>query len=141
MGNYRTITRPGRPDYTTTLTTQRPPGDRRTAEEWAREVWESAALPVRILLRIGWRCLGLRGHRAPECVLGWTVAESHPDHVLLTIPSRVMSARNLVQVDAAQVRWTTEVDFERPAARVLWSLAAPIHHRVIPAGLRRAAAT
>lgn len=97
-------------------------------------------MPVRLLLRIGWRCLGLRGRLAPERVLVWTVAESHPARVALTMPSPMMTARNVVRVEDARVRWITEIDFDRRAARLLWSIALPIHRLVVLARLRRVAA-
>ncbi|WP_147397421.1 hypothetical protein [Amycolatopsis panacis] len=81
------------PDYTSTLYAERDAGDQRTAEQWARAVWEDAPLPMRMFLRAGWRCLGLRSPRAPDRVLGWTIAESTPDSVVLEIPSRIMTAR------------------------------------------------
>ncbi|GAA3570602.1 hypothetical protein GCM10022222_63400 [Amycolatopsis ultiminotia] len=128
------------PDYTSTLEIARPAGDRRTAQQWARAVWEDAPRPVRTFLRVGWRCLGLRADPAPERVLGWTVAESGPDHVVLTVPARIMTSRNVVRLDETHVRWTTDVDFDRSPARLLWSLAVPFHRRLIPARLRRVAA-
>lgn len=127
------------PDYTSTVDIERPPGDQRTAEQWARAVWAAAPLLTRIFLRAGWRCLGLRGRSAPDRVLGWTIAESTPDRVVLDIPSRIMTARNVVRLDDRHVRWTTEVDFDTVPARLLWSLAAPVHHLVIPTRLRNAA--
>ncbi|MBB4683704.1 nitroreductase/quinone reductase family protein [Amycolatopsis jiangsuensis] len=127
------------PDYTSTVDIERPAGDRRTAEQWARAVWEEASSPMRLFLRTGWWCLGLRGRPAPGRVLGWTVAESAPHRIVLENPSRIMTSRNVVRLDEKRVRWTTDVDFDRAPARFLWSLAAPIHHRVIPARLRRAA--
>ena len=127
------------PDYTTTLEIARPPGDRRTAGQWARAAWEEAPLPVRLFLRVGWYCLGLRAQSGPERILGWTVAESAPDRIVLEIPSRIMTTRNVVQLDQSRVRWTTNVDFIRPPARLLWSVAVPFHHRIIPAQLSRAA--
>lgn len=129
------------PDYTSTLDIARPSGDRRTAEQWARAVWEQAPAPVRIFLRLGWRCLGLRGRSAPQRVLGWRVAESVPERVVLDIPSRIMTARNVIRLDERKVRWTTDVDFDRAPARLLWCMAAPMHQRLIPAQLRRAART
>lgn len=127
------------PDYTSTLYAERAAGDQRTAEQWARAVWEDAPLPMRMFLRAGWRCLGLRSRRAPDRVLGWTIAESTPDSVVLEIPSRIMTARNVIRLGTGYVQWTTEVGFHRSPARLLWSLAVPVHRRVIPARMRRVA--
>jgi deazaflavin-dependent oxidoreductase (nitroreductase family) len=129
-----------KPDFTSTVDISRPDGDPRTAEQWARAVWEDAPAPVRAFLRAGWACLGLRVRRGPERVFGWTVVESAPETVVLEAPSSLMTARNVVSIDGARVRWSTTVSYRRPTARLLWALAAPFHERLIPARLREVAA-
>lgn len=127
------------PDYTSTLGIERPPREQRNAEEWARAVWEQAPRPLPAFLLTGWRCLGLHPDPGPGRVLGWTIADSTPERIVLEVPSRLMTARNVVHLDAEHVRWTTEVDFKQTSARLLWSLAVPIHLRVIPWRLKRVA--
>lgn len=58
------------PDHRDEMGIERPPGDERPAEQWARGVFEGAPRPLQILLRIGWRCLGLHGRLAPQNVPG-----------------------------------------------------------------------
>ncbi|WP_328609601.1 nitroreductase/quinone reductase family protein [Amycolatopsis sp. NBC_00345] len=128
------------PDFTSTVDIARPDGDERTAEQWARAVWEDAPAPVRAFLRAGWAYLGLRVRRAPGRVFGWTVVESTPETVVLEAPSSLMAARNVVHVDGARVRWTTTVSYRRPVARLLWAVATPFHERLIPSRLRHVAA-
>ncbi|WP_194891052.1 DUF2867 domain-containing protein [Catenulispora pinisilvae] len=127
------------PDFRFTGDFDRPAGDERTAEQWARAVWEGASPPTRVFLRVGWRCLGLRVPLAPERVLGWTVAESDPERVVLAAPSRLLAARNIVHLDARGVHWTTEVEYRGALGRGLWTVAAPIHKALIPVLVRRAA--
>ena len=53
--------------------------------------------------------------------------------------SPLLKAQNIVAVGDDVVVWVTEVRFESPLGRVLWGLAAPVHHLTIPFLLTRAA--
>ena len=62
-----------------------------TAEQLAREVLEGAPLAVRTQLLSGWSSIGLKigkGSSKPS-VLGWSLRQSTPDHVLLGADSRI----------------------------------------------------
>ncbi|MFE0019779.1 hypothetical protein [Amycolatopsis sp. NPDC059021] len=116
-------------------------GDR-SPEQWARAVWEQAPALVRRLLLGGWRIgLGLRlGPRdTPAQVLGWTLTSATGQVAVLDARSRLLTARNVVELRGARVRWTTFVRFDTRPARVLWSLAVPVHHVMMSYLLRRAA--
>lgn len=114
---------------------------RRTAEEWARGTFEDTPAPLRTLLRAGWSVvLGLRlGPRASRRhVIGWRTVESGPDRIAVEAHAPSLTARNVVTVDDARLVWATYVNFEGPTGRVRWSLAAPVHHLVVPLLLGRA---
>ncbi|MFI9235686.1 DUF2867 domain-containing protein [Streptomyces sp. NPDC053079] len=110
-----------------------------TPEQWARAVFEGAPAVVRWILLLGWRrVLGLRLRlSSPESVLGWSVADRGPGTLTLEAHSRLIGARNVVLVREGSVVWVTFVRFNRPIARPIWGLAAPVHHAVIPWLLRR----
>jgi len=117
--------------------------DTRSPEQWARAVWEQAPPPVRRLLLAGWRIgLGLRlgPLDTPAHVLGWALTSATGRAVVLDARSRLMTARNVVELRGTRVRWTTFVRFDRRPAGPLWFLAAPVHQVVIPYLMRRAAA-
>jgi hypothetical protein len=130
------------PDYVSAFEVDRMPADERTPEQWARAAWEEAPGPLRRLLLAGWT-VGLRlrlGPRpAPDHVLGWPIVASTPDVVVLQARSSLMICQNVVRLSGIQARWSTVVRYEKGGARVLWSLAAPVHHRTLPALLNRAA--
>jgi hypothetical protein len=116
----------------------------RTAEQWARAVFEGAPAALRWCMAFGWRfVLGLRLHpdAGSDQVLGWTVeaTASAPDTVTLAAASRFLRAENIVAVDEGVVVWVTVVRYESRAARPLWAVAAAIHHRTIPFLLGQAA--
>ncbi|MFJ6075565.1 DUF2867 domain-containing protein [Streptomyces sp. NPDC093065] len=115
---------------------------RRTAEEWARSTFEDTPALLRELLRAGWTLvLGLRlGPRSSaRHVMGWRTVESGRGRIAVEARAPSLTARNVVTVDGTRLVWATYVDFERGSGRALWSLAAPVHHLVVPLLLGRAA--
>ena len=115
----------------------------RSAEEWARAVFEGAPPVLRSCILFGWRfVLGLRLQpAAPDRVLGWAVVATAaaPDTVTLAAESRLLRAQNIVAVDETVVEWVTVVHYESRLARPLWAMTSLLHHQVIPFLLRRAA--
>ena len=113
----------------------------RTATGWAQACFAHAARPVRWFLVGGWRFgLGLRLGPIPSTthVLGWRIATSAPEFVILEVRSRLMTAHNLVEVRDGRVVLTTFVRYEHPAARPLWLAAALVHRRSVPRLLNHA---
>lgn len=131
------------PDYASAFELRTPSAPIRSAEQWARSVFEEAPLPVRWFVRAGWR-FPLRFDLAkpgPGQVLGARIASNSPTTIVLEQCSPVMLANNIVSVDQTRVVWVTVVRYHRPAARLLWGVSALIHHRVLPYLLTRAART
>lgn len=112
-----------------------------TPEQWARNTFEGGPAALRWFLRLGWtRGLGLRlGRRpSPAQVLGWPVAAADTDSITLAAHSPLLDAYNIVLVMDTQVVWVTFVRHRRWSGRLLWAVAAPVHHQVIPSLLGRA---
>ncbi|MFD4344985.1 DUF2867 domain-containing protein [Streptomyces coelicoflavus] len=110
-------------------------------EEWVRASYEDVPVVLRELIRAGWAgVLGLRlGPRASRRhVVGWRVLETGPDRVALEARAPSLTVRNVVTVDDARLLWATYAHYERRAGRVLWFLAAPVHHLAVPLLLGRA---
>jgi hypothetical protein len=108
------------------------PPPSRTAEQWARAVFEGAPPLLRCFIVFGWRFvlgLRLRPPAAADQVLGWAIESSatEPDTVTLAAAGPLLRAENIVAVDEAVVVWVTVVRYERPAARPLWAVASAIH--------------
>ena len=131
------------PSYTYACEIRAQPGDSRPAEQWARGVFEGAPRPLRWFIVTGWIVgLGLRLGPRPSAshVLGWKILSSTPTTIALGVDSFVLSAHLVVHVQDRRVVHATFVRYERRPARILWTAAAPIHRRVVPYLLRRAAA-
>jgi hypothetical protein len=130
------------PDYVYGCEIPRLPTDTRTAEQWARAVFEGAPRLVRWFIVAGWiGGLGLRlGPRpSPSHVLGWKVLSTTPTVAVLGVESFMLSAHLVVRVHESHVLHATFVRYDRPPARIVWAVAAPVHRRVIPFLLRHAA--
>lgn len=129
--------------YAVAFELSHPATDTRSPEQWARAVWEQAPPPARRFLLVGWRIgLGLRlgPLDTPAHVLGWVLTSTTGRAVVLDARSRLMTARNVVELRGTRVRWITFVRFDRRPAGTLWLLAAPVHQVMITYLLRRAAA-
>ncbi|HWC79673.1 MAG TPA: nitroreductase/quinone reductase family protein [Pseudonocardiaceae bacterium] len=130
------------PDYGSCFEVTR--NDARSAPEWARAVWAGAPAPWRWALVTGWRLgLGLRleSRSSPAQILGWAIASSTEETIILEAGGAGLTCQNIVSVDGDQVRWTTLVRYEPHWSHRMWSLVAPVHHRTIPYLLTRAART
>jgi hypothetical protein len=119
--------------------------DSRSAEQFARSALEQAPWPVRWTIRTAHeRLLGLRlGPRSSrDHVLGWQIVLSEPDVVQLGASSPLLGRGVIVgrRLDPRCTRITTFVFYSRPAlGRVVWAIAGPLHRRVAPYLLERAA--
>jgi hypothetical protein len=114
----------------------------RTAEQWARAVFEDASAATRWFLRTGWRTT-LAAHLAPtgtpDHILGWPIATNTADHVTLALPSTFVTARLEFQTTADRVTVTTHVRHEHPASRPVWAVVCLVHEQVLPRLVARAA--
>jgi hypothetical protein len=121
--------------------------DARSAEEFTRWALEQAPWSVRWTIRIVQRHLlrlRLGPLSSPDHLLGWKILTSQPDVLHLEAVSPLLGRGAIVarRVDPTCAVVTTYLFYRRPApARVLWKIAGPLHRRVVPYLLERAAAT
>ena len=120
--------------------------DDRTAEQLARVALEQAPAAVRVLV---WRVHRhvLRGQQgplgSPEHVFGFTIVHREPDAVVLHEASPLLDAHLVIRRRLpTRVSVATFLTFHRPrVTRALWVVVGPLHRRVAPLLLERAAAT
>lgn len=111
----------------------------RSPREWTRVVFEGAPPPLAWFVRVGWLLvLRLRLTESPEGVAGWRVVGADADSATLAAESPLLTARNAAIVDDDGLTWATYVRFRGPLGRLVWTIAARVHHVVIPILLRRA---
>jgi len=113
------------------------------ARAWAAAVFGGAPAPFRLALRLGWR-FGLRLRLDGSAdLLGWPTdgdaAEPGPDTARLVAVGALVAARNIIERPPGELRWTTTVAYRSWLGRLLWTLAAPVHHLTIPWLIRHAA--
>lgn len=114
----------------------------RTAEGWARAVFEEGPALLRGFVAAGWRLvllLRLGPRTSPDHVAGWAVVDRSPAHVALEAESPLLAAQNTIDVTDSCVTWTTTVHYRRGVARVIWAVALPVHRLTVRYLLRRAA--
>lgn len=119
-----------RVDYEDAFEIHTGPTHRRTAEEWAREIFEGAPLPTRMALRSAWFLLGAELHHDPpdRFIFGLEVLRRTSEFVFLGVGSRLgASAELLLEREQDTLRFTTFVRLGTPAARAMWSQAAAGH--------------
>ncbi len=136
----------GAADYASSFAVCVPDAGGRSAQEWARAVFEGAPVVLRWFLILGWKVvlrLRLGPPKSPDHVLGWQIASTpqtaEPQTTTLRAASSLVTAHKVLVVDDARVTVTTVVRYERPWARLVWSAIAPVHHRLEPLLLTRAA--
>ncbi len=137
----------GAADYASAFAVSVPDAGARSAEQWARSVFEGAPVVLRWFLILGWKVvlrLRLGPRNSPDHVLGWRIAANTPQTATrqtttLQAASSLVTAHKVLVVDDGRVTVTTMVRYERPLARLVWSAIAPVHHRLEPLLLTRAA--
>jgi hypothetical protein len=130
-------------DYTDSFEASVAAADHRTAEQWARAVFEGAPRPVRWFLVTGFRYgLGLRFALRPpsEHVLGWAIIDRKPDSLTLESRSWFLTSRLVFEADAARVTQSTFVRYDKRIAAIIWPPVAILHRQIVPRLLRHAAA-
>jgi hypothetical protein len=115
---------------------------RRTAEQWARAVFNDAPLAVRTRLVSGWTGLGLnlaRPSSSPR-ILGWRVQHSSPGVMLLAADSILgLQAELLFRTEPCGLLFATLIQQNNATARALWVRITPTHQKVVRSLLEDAA--
>lgn len=130
------------PDFACTYVVALAPGDTRSSEQWARTVWEEAPAPLRLVMLAGWKLvlrLRLGPRHSPDHILGWRITARDPDRTECRLDSPFLSAGNVFRTSGGRLAWSTFVTYDRPAARLIWPPAAPLHRLIVRIALHRAA--
>lgn len=112
----------------------------RSAEAWARSVFEELPGWQQLLLVLGWRfALGLRpGPRGPRHVLGWRITDATPGRITLEQRSRLLAAHLVLRANGTRLVLVTVVRRENLLGRLAWKAVAPVHRWVVLRALHRA---
>ncbi|MDQ4143048.1 MAG: DUF2867 domain-containing protein [Actinomycetota bacterium] len=135
---------PGAYDYADAFQIEIDERDPRSAEQLARDTLEQAPRLVRSVIRIAHRYVlrfRLGPPASPDHVLGWEILRSEPQLAHVEATSSLLRAAIVGRRTGASSTVTTYLFFRRPAARVLFKVVGPVHRRITPYLLERAAAT
>ncbi|HEX2285291.1 MAG TPA: hypothetical protein VHI10_10805 [Mycobacterium sp.] len=112
-------------------------GDHRSAEQIFRDGLERAPSALRSVILIVHRRV-LRLDVGPAF---WPIVASEPDMVRLEATGPLIAGALVARrIDGRTSRLTTFVTYRGPLARIVWPLVAPLHRRVAPYLMERAAA-
>lgn len=128
-------------DYADAFAVELLPDDRRTAQQFARDCLDRSPLPLRVLLTVAHRWVLGFPRPTGERVLMFGVLAADEDLIHLEARSRrlhgVLVGR---RVAPGQVVVTSYVGYPTPGlSRLLWAVVGPVHRRVAPVLLARAA--
>jgi hypothetical protein len=119
------------------------PSEDRTAEQMIRDGLEHAPPRLRAtIVSVHRHVLRFRlgPVSSPNHVVGWRVVTSEPDVIRLETTGPLIAGTLVARrVGATTARLTTFVRYQRPLARV-WAIVGPLHRRVAPYLMARAAA-
>jgi hypothetical protein len=117
----------------------------RSAEQWARAIFEDAPRVMRWFLIAGWTAITcrLRPRRSATRVLGWQIETASTHTAVIAVHAWVgLTSHLVVSVDADRVTLASFVRYTGPArsvARALWAGTVPLHERILPHLLTAAA--
>lgn len=133
---------PGRIDYQSAFSVITDPVDVRSAEQWARAMYESPPTAERLIVWYGWKTLTARLGPYPSQahVLGYRIEANERNYIRFSVEWALGLACDLVlYLGPGAAVLATFVELKRPAARIVWPLAVPVHERIVPRWLSRAA--
>jgi hypothetical protein len=109
---------------------------RRTPEQWARAVFGDVPNAGEFFI---WRILlGLRLSRgpSPDTVAGWRIAARSPQAIRLQAASPALTAELVVGVAGDEVSLSTNLRYDRPSARLVWTPLSVVHRWLAPRALQ-----
>lgn len=128
-------------DYADAFVVQLEGTDDHAAEVWVRTGLEGSGAVVRSLIRfVHGRILRFELRDGTETVLGWRIVHSVDDVVHLRTGGPLLRAEIVARrTSPSAAGFSTFLSYESRAARPLWRVIGPLHRRIAPFLLRRAA--
>lgn len=124
-------------DYADAFEVTLPEGDQRSAEQVVHDGLARAPSALRsVIVTVHRRVLRLNVGAA-----FWPIVASEPDMVRLEAAGPLIAGALVARrIDGRTARLTTYVTYQGPLARIVWPVVAPLHRRVAPYLMERAAA-
>jgi len=114
----------------------------RSAEYYARAVFEDGPVLLRWFVLLGWIVvlrLRLGARRSADHVLGWRIESNEAERIVLGTESFMLTVRLIVTATGGSATHATYIRYDRGIARVVWPLIAWLHKIIIVFLLKRAA--
>lgn len=125
-------------DYEVAFEIERPEDPTRSAEQWARAMFEEAPLAMRWFLIVGWSAITCRisPRRSSARILGWQIESTSPQTTVIAVQAWVgLTSWLIFSIDEDFVTVASFVRFSGPVtplARAVWAATVPLHERILP---------
>jgi len=119
-------------------------GDSRTAERVVRTGLEHASPALgRVVLTVHRHVLRFRlgPVTSPKHIVGWQITTNEPDVLCLKAEGSLLDGMMVARRTDNVARLTTLVTYQRPLARIVWAVVGPVHRKIAPHLMERAALT
>lgn len=129
-------------DYESAFSVNADPVDGRSAEQWARAMYEAPPTFERLIVWYGWKTLTARLGPYPsnDHLLGYRIGVNEGDYISFSVEWALGLACELALcLGPSTAVLATFVELNRPAAKIVWPMAVPVHERIVPRWLSRAA--
>ena len=131
------------PDYADSFEVRLDQRDAHTAEEWVRAGVDDAPRWARAVIAFAHGRIARfeRGPADRQHILGWRITVSSQDVLHIQTGGPLLRASIVARrITPTAARLTTSLFYEHRATRLLWAAIGPLHRRIAPLLLRRAAA-
>jgi hypothetical protein len=126
----RALSTLARIDYEDTFRVELAKPESKSAEEWARAIFDRTPRALRAQMWSAWRALGFRlgSPFTRDLVLGWELRRTSPEVAVLGTHSWIgMPAELVVRRDQRGLLFATFVGMHNPFARAVWAAIDPVH--------------
>ena len=131
----------GEPDYSDAYEVRLAQPDGHTAEEWVRAALDHSPRVQQLIRFVHARVLRFEVSTEPGSLLGWRTLSSTPESFHITTGGPLLRAEIVARRrSATAATLTTSLFYRSRHAALLWAVVGPLHRRVAPYLLRRAAA-
>jgi hypothetical protein len=113
----------------------------RSADSWARAVFEGPRPPLPAVLHFLWSrgvSLDLTSRSDRDRILGWRLATTTSDAVVLASDAPGMQVRLIALVEPGTVSWTTTIEYKTCYGRAIFSILGGFHRAMAKYLLARA---
>lgn len=105
-------------------------------------MYEAPPTAERMFVWYGWKALTARlgPYPSDDHILGYRIRENEPDRIIFSVEWALgLTCDLMLRTQPSSATLASFVELTRPAAKIVWVAAIPMHERIVPRWLTRAA--